>query len=197
MNVHHGLRAIFLDTHVFLLFCVGVNNEHAFTHVLRYRKNPMMRLSPLVSALMVLSSVESGLAFVSPSPFSARPADAYINNIMLSATSTSTDSVKTVSRRNVLIASTTAAVMATLPFPAKARLEGVNRPDLLPTEKGLNVIQTENFLTKGQAKRMNDLLTNLERDTGYRVRVLCQAYPNTPGLAIRDYWDLGKVKSSY
>jgi hypothetical protein len=86
--------------------------------------------------------------------------------------------------------------MTTLPFPAKARLEGVNRPDLLPTEKGLNVIQTENFLTKGQAKRMNDLLTNLERDTGYRVRVLCQAYPNTPGLAIRDYWDLGKVKSS-
>ena len=35
-------------------------------------------------------------------------------------------------------------------------------------------------------------MTNLEKDTGYRVRVLCQAYPNTPGLAIRDYWDLGK-----
>jgi hypothetical protein len=197
MNVHHGLRAIFLDTHVLLLFCcVGViNNEH-FVHALRYyRKNTMMRLSPLVAALMVLSSVESGSAFVSPSPFSTRPTDADIHNKMLSAT-TSTDSVKTVSRRHVLIASTTAAVMTTLPFPAKARLEGVNRPDLLPTEKGLNVIQTENFLTKGQAKRMNDLLTNLERDTGYRVRVLCQAYPNTPGLAIRDYWDLGKVKSS-
>ena len=39
---------------------------------------------------------------------------------------------------------------------------------------------------------MNELLTNLERDTGFRVRVLCQSYPNTPGLAIRDYWDLGK-----
>ena len=39
---------------------------------------------------------------------------------------------------------------------------------------------------------MNDLLTKLEKDTGYRVRVLCQAYPRTPGLAIRDYWDLGK-----
>lgn len=39
---------------------------------------------------------------------------------------------------------------------------------------------------------MNELLTALERDTGYRVRVLCQNYPNTPGLAIRDYWDLGK-----
>jgi uncharacterized membrane protein YgcG len=68
----------------------------------------------------------------------------------------------------------------------------VDRPDLLPKEKGLNVIQTEKFLTSGQAKRMDQLLSALERDTGWRIRVLCQAYPNTPGLAIRDYWDLGK-----
>ncbi|KAL9180450.1 hypothetical protein ACHAXT_008420 [Thalassiosira profunda] len=76
--------------------------------------------------------------------------------------------------------------------PASARLEGVNKPELLPSEKGLNVIQVEKFLTKGQEKRLNDLLTKLEADTGWRVRVLCQAYPRTPGLAIRDYWDLGK-----
>jgi len=62
----------------------------------------------------------------------------------------------------------------------------------LPKAPGQNVIQTEKFLTSGQAKRMNELLTALERDTGFRVRVLCQSYPNTPGLAIRDYWDLGK-----
>ena len=30
-------------------------------------------------------------------------------------------------------------------------------------------------------KRMNDLLGKLETDTGYRVKVLCQAYPRTPG----------------
>ena len=78
------------------------------------------------------------------------------------------------------------------PQPANARLESVNRPDLLPSEKGLNVIQIEKYLTTGQAKRMNELLGSLERDTGYRVKVLCQSYPNTPGLAIRDYWDLGK-----
>jgi TPM domain len=78
------------------------------------------------------------------------------------------------------------------PSAAQARLESVNRPDLLPSEKGLNVIQTEKFLTSGQAKRMNDLLSALERDTGYRVRVLCQKYPLTPGLAIRDYWSLGQ-----
>jgi hypothetical protein len=71
-------------------------------------------------------------------------------------------------------------------------LESVNRPDLLPAEKGLKVIQTEKFLTSGQVKRLDVLLTATERDTGYRIRVLCQSYPNTPGLAIRDYWDLGK-----
>jgi uncharacterized membrane protein YgcG len=80
---------------------------------------------------------------------------------------------------------------ATPPSQA-ARLEAVNNPQLLPSERNLNVIQTEKFLTAGQAKRMDKLLAALERDTGWRVRVLCQAYPNTPGLAIRDYWDLGK-----
>ena len=100
-------------------------------------------------------------------------------------------------RRSILVTASaivTASAVTSLPTPpvAMARLESVNRPDLLPKESGLNVIQTEKFLTSGQARRMNDLLKALERDTGFRVRVLCQNYPNTPGLAIRDYWDLGK-----
>lgn len=78
------------------------------------------------------------------------------------------------------------------PTPASARLEAVNRPDLLPTEAGKNVIQVEKFLTKGQEKRIDEKLAKLEASTGFRVRILCQAYPQTPGLAIRDYWDLGK-----
>lgn len=96
------------------------------------------------------------------------------------------------SRRGVLASISTLVAVATSVQSADARLEAVNRPDLLPKETGLNVIQTEKFLTAGQARRMNDLLTALERDTGVRLRVLCQNYPNTPGLAIRDYWDLGK-----
>ena len=72
-------------------------------------------------------------------------------------------------------------VIAVQPQIATARLEAVDRPDLLPSEKGLNVIQTEKFLTAGQARRMNDMLGNLEKDTGFRLRVLCQNYPNTPG----------------
>lgn len=78
------------------------------------------------------------------------------------------------------------------PTVSEARLEAVNRPDLLPSTKDEVIIQSEKFLTTGQAKRMSDLIRALERDTGFRLRVLCQAYPNTPGLAIRDYWSLGK-----
>ena len=91
--------------------------------------------------------------------------------------------MSSVSRRSALsgLVALTAAVPSLLPTPANARLEGVNKPELLPSEPGLNVIQVEKFLTKGQEKRMNDLLTKLEKDTGYRVRVLCQAYPQTPG----------------
>ena len=100
-------------------------------------------------------------------------------------------------RRDMLSSIVTGGIAATAALtqfstPAEARLDPVNRPDLLPSEEGLNVIQIEKFLTNGQVKRMNESLTKLEKDTGYRVRVLCQAYPKTPGLAVRDYWDLGK-----
>lgn len=99
-----------------------------------------------------------------------------------------------VSRRtivqSIMLSSFLPAIVA--PQIATARLEAVNRPDLLPSEQGVNVIQTEKFLTSGQAKRLDKMMVNLEKDTGFRLRVLCQNYPNTPGLAIRDYWSLGK-----
>jgi len=97
------------------------------------------------------------------------------------------------SRRSSLMSLAAMCTMLTqLPQSASARLEAVNRPDLLPGSAGLNVIQTEKILTPGQVKRLDAMLSSLEKDTGFRVRVLCQKYPNTPGLAIRDYWDLGK-----
>ena len=92
-----------------------------------------------------------------------------------------------VSRRTIVQSIMLSSVLPSAlvaPQTAMARLEAVNRPDLLPSEQGLNVIQTEKFLTSGQAKRLDKMMANLENDTGFRLRVLCQNYPNTPGKLI-------------
>ena len=81
--------------------------------------------------------------------------------------------------QSIMLTSVLPAVVS--PQMASARLEAVNRPDLLPSEAGLNVIQTEKFLTPGQAKRLDKMMANLEKDTGFRLKLLCQNYPNTPG----------------
>ncbi|KAL0316211.1 UNVERIFIED_CONTAM: Thylakoid lumenal protein 2, chloroplastic [Sesamum radiatum] len=52
---------------------------------------------------------------------------------------------------------------------------GVNKPELLPKE----------FTTE---KRIAQEIDALEKDTGYKLRVLAQNYPDTPGLAIKDFW---------
>eukprot|EP00854_Cymbomonas_tetramitiformis_P023648 gene23648-28646_t len=87
------------------------------------------------------------------------------------------------------IAGTVLAVGLTLGSAnvAQARLEGVNNPDLLPAEF-TTVIDVSGVLTSGEQVRMAERITNLEKDTGIKLRVLMQNYPNTPGLAIREYW---------
>lgn len=95
-----------------------------------------------------------------------------------------------ISRRGLFEKSTASAValstmlgtMVSSPLPSNARLDPVDNPSLLPSTADEVVIQTEKFLTSGQVKRMSDLIKSLERDTGFRLRVLCQSYPNTVSL---------------
>ncbi|KAL6650282.1 hypothetical protein ACP70R_009207 [Stipagrostis hirtigluma subsp. patula] len=66
---------------------------------------------------------------------------------------------------------------------------GVNKPELLPKEF-TTVIDVAGFLSSGQEIRLRQEIEDLEKDTGYKLRVLAQNYPDTPGLAIKDFWQV-------
>ncbi|KAH8972708.1 hypothetical protein BDL97_01G005500 [Sphagnum fallax] len=69
------------------------------------------------------------------------------------------------------------------------RLEGVNKPELLPKEY-TTVIDVAGFLSEGQKFRIAQAVASLEEDTGFKLRVLAQNYPKTPGLAVREFWQV-------
>lgn len=66
---------------------------------------------------------------------------------------------------------------------------GVNKPELLPKEFS-TVIDVAGFLSDGQEKRLAQEIADLEKDTGFKLRVLAQNYPDTPGLAVKDFWQV-------
>lgn len=95
------------------------------------------------------------------------------------------------SRRDALLTATLAAALAAVPRPGLAiqRPEGVDRPDLLPAEK-MNVLDLQKFLTDGEIKRLEKTTAKLEADRKVKLRLITQRYPETPGSALKDYWNV-------
>ncbi|KAB1223661.1 hypothetical protein CJ030_MR2G011706 [Morella rubra] len=59
---------------------------------------------------------------------------------------------------------------------------GVNKPELLPKEFS-PVIDVAGFLSDGQEKRLIQEIGDIETDTGFKLRVLAQNYPETPVIS--------------
>ncbi|WP_414153455.1 TPM domain-containing protein [Prochlorococcus sp. MIT 1300] len=63
-----------------------------------------------------------------------------------------------------------------------------DNPDLLP-DHYTPVIDLARILTDNQREELEKSIDNYESTTGWKLRVLTQ-YERTPGLAVRDFWDL-------
>ena len=82
--------------------------------------------------------------------------------------------------RDAMAASLTSALLLISPPGAEAarNLASVNRPDLLPSGTSSSVPRTvldpAGFLTDGEEERLMREIASLERDTGFKLRVLGQ-----------------------
>lgn len=89
----------------------------------------------------------------------------------------------------ILSSSLAIAVSLTSGAGVSEALVGVNKPELLPKEF-TTVIDVAGFLSAGQEQRLAQAIADLEKDTGFKLRILAQNYPDTPGLAIKDFWQV-------
>lgn len=66
--------------------------------------------------------------------------------------------------------------------------QAFDNPELLPSEPTA-IVDLANILTPIQRERLETELTSFEDNSGWKLRVLTQ-YDRTPGLAVRDFWQL-------
>lgn len=142
----------------------------------------------------MLSNVKTLIAFcvicaVTVSSFRSLPASSRISrNIVALQSSTDSSNGNNFNKKlDKIVKSSMLAFFAAVQL-ASARPEGVNRPDLLPKEANVPLIDVANFLSKGQEKKITASIVDLQAKAGWKLRVLCQKYPDTPGLAIKEYW---------
>ena len=64
----------------------------------------------------------------------------------------------------------------------------INNPDLLPEEK-TPVIDLAKTLSPNQRETLEKNLNKIEIQSGWKIKYLSQ-FDSTPGIAIKDYWDL-------
>jgi hypothetical protein len=86
-----------------------------------------------------------------------------------------------------LIAAVLALLVGWLPLWTGAALADDN-PDLLP-DHPTPVIDLARLLTDGQRTALESELDDFARNSGWKLRVLTQ-YDRTPGLAVKDFWQL-------
>ena len=76
-------------------------------------------------------------------------------------------------------------------FSAEGVAFAYDNPDLLPKEQ-TPVIDLAKALSNKQRVDLEKSLISYEEETGWKIRVLSQ-YEKTPGLAVKDYWNLDET----
>lgn len=79
-------------------------------------------------------------------------------------------------------------VLLLLLAPLAAPAWAYDNPDLLP-DHDTPVIDLAKLLTDGQRQALENELRDFEDTSGWKLRVLTQ-YDRTPGLAVREFWNL-------
>ena len=76
-------------------------------------------------------------------------------------------------------------------FSSGGRTFAYDNPDLLPKEQ-TPIIDLAKALSEKQRLDLEASLNSYEQETGWKIRVLSQ-YEKTPGLAVKDYWNLDET----
>ncbi|MEN9220768.1 MAG: TPM domain-containing protein, partial [Thermostichales cyanobacterium GMQP_bins_62] len=58
-------------------------------------------------------------------------------------------------------------------------------------QPAMPVLDLANLLTDGEEQHLNEQLAAMERDTGWKLRLLTQ-FDQSPGRQVKEYWDLNE-----